>query len=354
MKIAFCGASTGGAIRPLLTLKEEIEKIEPKAQFIWIGVGADIERKMVSEKADIDYHAIQGGKWRRYFSLRNLLTPFEIFIGFVQALKILKQNKVDVIVSVGGYTAVPTIWAGWFLKIPSLIHQQDIRPTLSNTLVANRASVITLSSKSSARFFPEEKTQVTGNIVNTELDKNIDIQKARQQFHLHGDKPVVLIVGGSTGALGLNKQLENILPEILGFAQVIHVTGAGKNISAITNGDYHTYEFLSDLREAYAVADLVVCRSGFSTLTEIAYLKKVAITIPLPETHQLDNAEFFHARGAIGQFSQEQVSTDVFVDSVKEYLTNEELRKEHINALHKAMPQFGNQAIAQLVLGLKK
>lgn len=208
LRIILTGSGSGGPVVPILAVATELHHRKRDAQFLFIGT-SDGPEKDLAEKAGIDFVSITAGKLRRYWSLRNLLSPFEIIAGFFQARAILKPLMPDVVIGAGGFVQVPVMWAAWFLGIPVFIHQQDVSPTLSNTLCAPIASVITTAFETSVTEFSsgtglpimKQSAQLywTGNPSSLSLPLK-NKSAALQHFDLDDRLPVLAVFGGGTGA----------------------------------------------------------------------------------------------------------------------------------------------------------
>jgi UDP-N-acetylglucosamine--N-acetylmuramyl-(pentapeptide) pyrophosphoryl-undecaprenol N-acetylglucosamine transferase len=363
MRILLAGGGTMGSVSPLLVIAEELEaKCQMsdslsgaeqgiKYQMLWIGTKRGPEKKVV-EKYQIPFQPIFSGKLRRYFDWRNFIDPIFIFLGLIQSFFVLLKFKPNIILAAGSFVSLPVVWAGWLLRIPSLIHQQDIRPSLTNKLTAPFAKRITVTFEKSLRDFSSfarnnKKNKViwTGNPIRKKLQiTNYKLQiNSKKLFNLEENLPTILVIGGGTGALGLNNIILAALPELTKFCQIIHLTG-GKNKSGIRNQEswderYHEYNFLTDkMKDAYAVADLVICRAGIGTLTELAALGKPAILVPIPNSHQEENAKFFEENKAAISTAQKKLTPEKLVNLVKETLDNKEKLKnlkENIQKLSK-------------------
>ena len=307
MKVILSGGATGGSVTPLLSVANELnKKIQGNVDFLFIGTKKGYPERVLVERSEMEYHGIHSGKLRRYFAWQNFLDPFKIILGFFESLFILLKYRPDVIFSAGGFVSVPLIWAGFFLGIPTVIHQQDIRPSLSNKLTSCLAKKITVSFKKSLNDFPKTKTILTGNPVRKEILLG-NKERAIKRFNLERNLPTILVIGGGTGAEKINQLIFSIIPQLVEFCQVIHLTGkdklsrfAGSRTAGKINSRYHSYEFLTEeIADAYAAADLVISRAGMGVLTELAVLAKPAIIIPIPQSHQEANALYFAKNKAI-------------------------------------------------------
>lgn len=353
MKVLFTGGFTLGPVTPLLALSEEVRKRDPMVDVSWIGTYTGPERKLISEY-NIPFIPICSGKFRRYISLRHIFDNFYLMVGFFQSLAHLIKSRPDVIVSAGGFVSVPVVLAGWFLRIPALIHQQDVRPGLANLLMSRFAKKITVAFKPSMVAFPKEKTSWAGNPVREEIfHSNKD--EALDYFDLNKEKPVLLIIGGGTGAKRINEIVEQTLPELLKFCQVIHLTGIGKAGEKKEFTGYRRFQFLTEgMLYAYDAADLVVSRAGMGALTELAALQKPSIIVPIPNTHQENNTEIFEEQNAIQYLRQNTLHRERFVEKIKYTLDNLDRYKERAENMSKVLPRGAKTRITEYIFELAK
>lgn len=293
MKAVFAGGGTLGSVTPLLAAARAWRELAPGHEAHWIGTTFGPEGRLVVEAGAI-FHAVSSGRLRRYFDWRNFTDLFRIAAGFFQSLSLLGLIRPAVVVSAGGFVAVPVVWAAWCRRIPVHIHQMDIRPGLANKLAAPFASSASVAFEKSVRDFPKLKPIWTGNPIRSELFAGSRAE-ARRRFGLNDRLPTVLVLGGGTGATNLNRLVVGALPSLAGQAQVLHLTGQGKAMSVDRPpATYHQVEFLThEMRHAYAAADLVVSRAGMGALTEIAALGLPAVIVPMSASHQEENAAFF-------------------------------------------------------------
>lgn len=362
MKILFTGGGTIGSVTPLLALAEELNnkflKLNIEYQFLWLGTKNGPERELIANY-QIPFQAIFAGKLRRYFDFRNFIDPLFVFLGFIQSFWILLKFKPSIILSAGSFVSLPVILAGWLLRISSLVHQQDIKPSLTNKLMTPFVSRITVTFEKSLKDFPAKKTIWTGSPARKEILEG-DRERGMKVFNLEKDLPVVLVLGGGTGALELNKIILKIVEEITKFCQIIHLTGRGKFIvSEFKNARYHPYEFLvKKMKDAYAVADLIICRAGIGTFTELAALKKPAILIPLPYSHQEKNARFFKDHKAVVTFFQNELKSRNLIEKIKEILENKEGIRDSLkeNIQKFTNPKAGKKITEEIlkIIGIKE
>ncbi len=352
MKILLSGGGTMGSVSPLVAAYQEIKKIRPETEFLFVGT-SDGPEKSAIESYKIPFRAIAAGKWRRYFELRNLVDPFRIIWGFIQAYFILGKFRPNAVMIAGAFVGVPMAWAAWLRRIPILIHQQDIIPGLANKLMANIATKISVSFEISLKDFFPNKTVLTGNAVRREF-YDCDPKVSGQFFDLKDDLPTLLILGGGTGAIKINEIVEKSLADLLQFCQIIHITGKGKKIEVAADG-YHQFEFLANgMTEAMCSSDLIVTRGGLSTASECIIMAKPTIIIPMPATHQELNAQYFQKSNAAYVLSQQSLTPEMFISVIKDLLYDAGQRENLSRNIAKMMPHDGAARIAQLLLQIAK
>lgn len=351
MRVLLVGGGTGGSVAPLLAVASTINSRFPSTQFLFLGSVKGPEQ-VLAESAGIRFAAISSGKLRRYFSIQNLFDIFRLVAGIFQAGRILRTFRPDVVVSAGSYLAVPVIWSAWWRRIPIHIHQQDIIPGLANRSTAICASTITVAFEKSLGDFSKAKTAWIGNPVRPELFSG-QPQRARERFELRDDLPVILAFGGGTGALHLNQLVAEAGLRLLDSYQIIHITGGRQDAFQLKHPNYHAVEFLTEaMADAYAVADVVVCRAGLSTLSEIAALGKPAVIIPLPESHQEVNAELFKENGAAIVLSERGLTHEKLSAELKN-LANDSKRRQRLSTQIKSLSRLdANARLAEAVTKL--
>jgi len=348
MRILFSGGGTLGSVTPLIAIAQEIRKRQPQAEFLWLGTRNGPEISIVS-RYGMPFEKIFSGKLRRYFSWHNFLDPFLILLGFFQALSTIIKFKPSAVMTAGGYVAVPVVWAAWLMRRPVTIHQEDVRPSITNKLTARFAGTITVTFQKSLADFPKGKTSWIGNPVRADIfSGSVDV--ARSYFSLEPNIPTVLVVGGGTGAQALNDVIVKALPFLLMHCQIIHVTG-GKGTVVEPHPRYHRYDFLTDeLKDAYAVSDVVVSRGGMSTLTELAALRKAVVIAPIPGTHQVDNANEFFKNNAALVINEHDMTSEQCASVILEAVTDVATRQNLSRNIGKLLPDGAAEKIASMIL----
>ena len=354
IKILLTGGGTGGSVTPLLALAQSLKASGDDYDFLWIGTTAGPEREMVIQE-EIDFKAIQSGKLRRYFSLKNVTDIARIFVGLWQSWVIIRKYQPDLIIGAGSFVCLPPAVVGYFCHIPVIAHQQDVRQGLANRLIKPFAKAVTVSLEQSLGDYGVKAVWI-GNPVRQEFAAVLKNKKLADSFiekyNLKNDLPLVLIFGGGTGASKINALVVDSLKELTKFSQVLHLTGRGK-AQDIKNKNYLALDFLDalDMAAAMAAASLIVSRCGMGALTEISFLGKPAILIPMPDSHQEDNAEVFAAKEAAIILAQKEINADNFVKLIKKLLANQNKLDELSRNIKQVMPADAN---SKLVAEIKK
>ncbi len=251
------------------------------------------------EKIGIPYKSVACGKLRRYFSVENLIDIFKVPVGIFQAWRILRKFRPDVTFSKGGFVSVPVVIAASWLKVPVIIHESDVRPGLANRICARYADKICVSFEETRKYFAKYSRKIiyTGNPVRKSvLDGNV--ADGYKFTGLDKHRPIILVMGGSQGAQQINELVRGGMEELLKRFQIVHICGRGNLDISLHKKGYVQYEFLNEqMKDVYAVSELVISRGGANSLAELAALKKKTLVIPLGTAasrgDQIENAQIF-------------------------------------------------------------
>ena len=336
MKILFTGGGTGGHIFPILAVARELRltwtRPEPLELF-YLGPEDDFAETLLSQEG-IKVKSILAGKIRRYLNISSLISNFidllKLPIGFLQSFFYIFFWAPDAIFSKGGYGSFPTVLAGWLLGVPIFLHESDIVPGLANKILSKFAIDIFVSFPKTEYFSPK-KIIVVGNPIRPGIWEGSK-EVAKELFEISGEKPVILILGGSQGAQRINDLILTILPEFLKEFEIIHQVGernfkeVEREVAVILPEElkkyYHFYPLLREieLKHAYQAADLIVARAGSGTIFEIAAAAKPSILIPLPESaqgHQIKNAYAYAQTGAAIVIEEENFTPRFFLEKIR-------------------------------------
>jgi UDP-N-acetylglucosamine--N-acetylmuramyl-(pentapeptide) pyrophosphoryl-undecaprenol N-acetylglucosamine transferase len=352
MRVLLAGGGSGGSATPVLAVAEALRALEPESEFLFMGTAAGPERAL-AEAAGCRFVAIEAGKLRRYVDWRNVLDAGRVPLGIVQAVRVVRRFRPRVAFGAGGFASVPPLVAAALSGVPVLIHQQDVEPGLANRLLAPFARRISVAFPESLAHFPRGKTEVSGNPVRPGLAAG-SRARAVQVFGLEPELPTLLVTGGGTGALGLNRRVAAAVPALTQHCQVIHLTGRGRAVTPAAPGPrYHAYEFLVDeMKDALAAADLVVSRAGLGTLSELAALGKPMILVPMPQSHQLANARAAVKAGAARMAAEAELTPPRLVGLVRELLSDATARQALTAAARRLMPADAADRLARRLRAL--
>lgn len=346
-RIILTGGGTAGHVTPNIALLPRLKELGYDIHYI--GSYNGIEKNLI-EQFGIPYHGISSGKLRRYFSLQNFTDPFRVLKGFGEAKKIIKSLKPDVIFSKGGFVSVPVVVAGKQCKVPTIIHESDMTPGLANKLAIPSASKICCNFPETLDHLPKEKAVLTGSPIRQELLTG-SRDAALAFCGLTADKPVILIIGGSLGSVIVNNAVRNILPELLKNFQVVHLCGKGKVDESLKNLEgYVQFEYIQDeLKDLFALADVVISRAGANAICELLALHKPNLLIPLSAKasrgDQILNARSFERQGYSIVLEEEELETFVLLDAINKLYSEK-------NAYIEAMKQSNQQDSIETILSL--
>ena len=369
-KICFTGGGTGGHIYPGLAVLDELrvkfQENNISLYTIWIGCSKGMDKNIVSKAKDMNnqpcvnkFYGIPSGKLRRYFSLKNISDIFKIIGGFFTSLIIMVKEKPAALFSKGGFVSVPPCLAARILKIPVYTHECDFTLGLANKINLKSASKMFVSYEETKNLLSQndkKKVIVSGNPVRP-VFYNADIQ---QGFNFLGiknkSKPILLVVGGSSGARQINQLVYDNIDFLCENFIVVHQTGLvnttqEKSQELVQNySDYHPYDFIYEqMPNVVAASDIVMGRAGANSIWEAAVLLKPMLLIPLcghgTRGDQVDNAKFFEEKKAAKVLIGQEVSKERLVASLKELL-DEKNRLELQNNLKQ---MIGNKKPANII-----
>ena len=347
-KIVLTGGGTLGHVTPHLSLIPHL--LQAGYEIHYIGTEKGMEAEKIRSVPGVTYHAVQSGKLRRYFSWQNFIDPFKVIAGAFQSARLMGKIKPDVVFSKGGFVAVPVVFGAWLHRVPVVCHESDLTPGLANRLCAPFARKI-------ATTFPEcaqalgPKAEMTGTPLRPELFRG---SRARglSLLGFDGSKPILLMMGGSSGAQAVNKALREALPRLTGKFDVAHICGKGNLDEALQGmSGYRQLEFLdAELPDALACADLVLSRAGSNALCEFQALCKPMLLVPYPKGasrgNQILNAQSLQKRGLARVLLQEDMTADTLVRALESTWAD---REQLTAALHAAPPADGTERVLEMI-----
>lgn len=389
MRVLLTGGGTGGHTFPLIAVSRQIKQLNKQAELYYLG--ADDFSRQAFKQEPIEARFILSAKLRRYFSLKTLLDLIKLPLSFSQALFWLYLIMPDVIFSKGGPGSLMVVIAGWFYRIPVIIHESDTVSGLSNRLAGHFAKRVALAFEKPVASFAQGKILITGNPLRENLLAG-NKQEAQEIFQLVPNKPVLLVVGGSQGAQFLNKIVLPILPELLKKYQIIHACGSAnyeKYKTSLRGGvllrhsvqasratkqsrgdtvarvfkkpinltNYHLHAFLDEkqMSLAYTAADLILARSGAGSIFEIAAKGKPSILVPLPDSagdHQRVNAYEYAKTGAALVLEEPNLTEHVLAQRISALLNDSGVLSQMSQAALQFAKPNADKIIAQEIIEL--
>ena len=337
--LVLTGGGSAGHVVPNIAL---IPALWEKFNLVYIGSDG-IERDLMKGRG-VPYHTVHCTKLVRGSVLKNIAMPFRFLKSVSEAKRALAAAGADIVFSKGGYVALPVVLAAKKLKIPVLTHESDLTPGLANKIIARRCRAVLTSFPDTAKLFANGI--YTGAPIRSELLRG-DRTEALKKYGFSGKKPVLLLFGGGSGSLALNRAAEAALPEILQTFDFLHIHG--KHAGAEKREGYVPLEYESDMASAYAAADFVVSRAGSNTVFELLALKKPALLVPLENRRsrgdQLQNAQYFEKRGLCRILRESDLSPHALLNGLRAVASDGKLKQNLAAAPFSA----GNGSIAELI-----
>lgn len=347
-KIVLTGGGTAGHVTPNIALLPALK--EAGYEIVYIGSYDGIEKKLI-EELGITYYGIATGKLRRYRDIKNLTDPFKVIKGYGEALKLMKELKPNIVFSKGGFVSVPVVLAAKAKKIPVISHESDMTPGLSNKLAKPAATKICCNFPETVNHLPKDKAVLTGTPIRQEL--LCGNRLAGLEFcGFNSAKPVIMVVGGSTGAQHVNDAVHAILPKLLEKFQIVHLCGKGKTDEKFNNiSGYVQFEYVNkEMRDVFAACDIVISRAGANAICELLALQKPNLLIPLSARasrgDQILNANSFKAQGYSMVLEEEDMTDDVLYEKVIELYEN---RQKYIDAMTQSSQSNAIPVIMELI-----
>lgn len=332
-RIILTGGGTAGHVTPNIALLPRLKELQYDIHYI--GSYNGIEKELI-EQFGIPYHGIATGKLRRYFSLQNFTDPFRVLKGMNEAKKLVKILKPDVIFSKGGFVSVPVVLSGKRCHVPVIIHESDMTPGLANKICIPVARKVCCNFPETLKLLPAEKAVLTGSPIRSELAQGNRLS-GLNMCGFSANKPVIMVIGGSQGAANVNKAVRDALPQLLTDFQIVHLCGKDKVDNLLLNtAGYRQFEYIkAELKDLFAMADLVISRAGANAICELLALKKPNILIPLPAASsrgdQLLNAKSFESQGFSIVINEDDLTTELLVDKVHELYFSRQTFRDAMN-----------------------
>lgn len=347
MRVLIAGGGTGGHLFPGIALAEEVVTRHPKNDVVFVGTTRGLEARVVPQNGFV-FESITSRGLKGMGLLKLLLGFVTLPWSFVQALLLVRKYRPDVVVGVGGYSSGPVVMAAWLLGVPTAVQEQNALPGLTNKILGRFVKSVFLSFDETTRFFGAAKVHVLGNPIRRALlDNFLKPSIAHDTF-------TVLVFGGSLGARGLNSRVVDALTYLgseQGSLRIVHQTGKA-DLETVKQGyvgkgiDADVREFIDDMSGAYLGCDLVVCRAGATTISELTTCKKASILVPFPfatDDHQAVNAKALVDAGAALMFREGELTGEKLAKAIVD------LKREpaKLKAMEKAAGLLGRPEAAR-------
>ncbi len=342
MRVLITGGGTGGHINPALAIAQKVRQQDPSNEILYVGTETGLESELVP-KEGFNFKYVTAKFLRRKISIENVKTIFASAKGVMEASRIISEFKPDIVVGTGGYVCGPVVLAASLKKIPTIIHEQNVFPGITNKMLAKVVDVIAISFTEAEKYFPEkyrEKLILIGNPVRKDI-LNADRRKSRTKLNLKSDDILIYSFGGSGGQISLNEAIIDVIKKYNGQQgiRIIHVTGKKlysnfidkiKDEKIVTEKNIEIKDYMYDAATALSGADIVVGSAGAITIAEITVLGVPSILIPktyTAENHQEYNARALEKEGAAKVILEKDLSGDMLITAIEDILENKNLLK---------------------------
>ncbi|NLM04578.1 MAG: undecaprenyldiphospho-muramoylpentapeptide beta-N-acetylglucosaminyltransferase [Clostridiales bacterium] len=336
MRVIISGGGTGGHIYPAIAIANKIKEECPGAEILFIGTAKGLESEIVP-KAGYEIKTITVTYLSRKLSMHNIKSAGMLMKGLLQARKIIKDFKPDIVIGTGGFVSGPVVFIASKMKIKTIIHEQNVFPGITNRILENYVDRVAISFEEAKKYFKrKEKLRVTGNPIRQEFF-NITMEEAKSRYKAQGNKPLVLIVGGSGGSISINEAVVEFLTlspknnfEVLlatgkrYYNQVMEQISKNKDILQYNR----VVEYIDDMPYALKACDLIICSAGAITITEINAMGKPAILIPkayTAENHQEYNARALEDRGAAILIKEKDLNGKILFKKIEEIIKDKSI-----------------------------
>lgn len=348
MRVLVSGGGTAGHINPALAIADKIKTEIPDAVIEYVGTPGGMENQLVP-KAGYKIHGVEVKGFKRKLTIENVDAAIKAFTSVTKAKKIIKNFKPDIVIGTGGYVSWPVVKAAAKSGVPTLIHEQNAVPGVTTKMLSKLVDKVMISFENSAEFFDCDKSKLvlTGNPVSEKMLK-ADKKQMRQILGIPDNAVVIVSAGGSLGAKMLNAAVFELIKNYSCEEEKVyhfHATGKGgyeeqsklyksigfENVDEDTlkKGNVTVKKYIYNMNELLASADIVVCRAGAMTLSEIAAMQKASVIIPSPNVtnnHQYKNAKVLSDGNAAVLIEEKDLTGEILCEKVKEYAENTQLR----------------------------
>ena len=352
-KIVLTGGGTAGHVTPNIALIPYLK--EEGYEIYYIGSKGGMEEELI-KKCGIPYYGISSGKLRRYFDKKNFSDVFKVVKGIFQAKHIIHKIKPDVVFSKGGFVAVPVVIGAHMNKVNVVCHESDITPGLANKLAMPFAKAVCTTFPEAVNHIKDNKGIYTGTPIRDMLF-NGNREKGLELCDFSGNKPVMLIMGGSQGSVKVNNSIRELLNKLLPKYDIVHLCGKGNADENLKDrAGYKQFEYISEeLPDIFAMSDFVVSRAGSNAICEFLALHKPMLLIPLGKNasrgDQILNAQSFKKQGFAEVIDEEKMTKGSLFDAINNLYDN---RETYIENMKKSKAAEGNKAVMEIIKAATK
>jgi UDP-N-acetylglucosamine--N-acetylmuramyl-(pentapeptide) pyrophosphoryl-undecaprenol N-acetylglucosamine transferase len=373
-RFVLAGGGTGGHIYPAIGIAQALQRLNPEVEIVFIGGRGRLESTLVPQQG-FPFLPISVEGFPRRLTWKWFPVIIKVCRGLLQSLKYLRQFQPSVVIGTGGYVSGPVLFAASLLGIPIAIQEQNVSPGLTNSMLARRAKAAYLALPPDTQRFPEHIVEVTGNPIRLGITDYPRNDKTYQKFKLCENRKTVFVMGGSQGAHAVNKIMIEACPFIAKFAaslmsktdsaskvelQIVHQTGKTDAEQVQTTYaehgiPHHVQPFFDPVEEIYSIADVMICRAGGMTVSEVTACGIPAIFIPLPAAvgnNQVRNAETVANAGAAVVLEQEKITPEVLVEELIHIITDDSIYQQMKTASQDLGRPSASDTIAESIFRL--
>ena len=347
--IVLTGGGTAGHVTPNIALIPGLKKQGWNIHYI--GTKDGIEYDLIAGIEGVTYHPIKSGKLRRYMDIKNFTDPFRVIHGVGQSVGLIRKLKPKVIFSKGGFVTVPVVIGGWMNRVPVIIHESDITPGLANKISYPFAAKVCTTFPETSQHFKGDKGIHTGTPLREDLLKG-DPEEGMRLCDFNVERPVLMVMGGSLGAVAINRFIRDLLPRLLNRFNVIHICGKDNlDPSLDDTPGYKQFAYVrGGLPHLLALASVIVSRAGANSIYEFLALKKPNILIPLPLSasrgDQILNARSFKEQGFSASLDQDSLTGDILLTTILDVYGN---RQKYIDKMSESDYTKGTEKILGII-----
>lgn len=352
-KIVLTGGGTAGHVTPNIALIPYL--MESGYEVYYIGSKGGMEEELI-KACNIPYYGISSGKLRRYFDKKNFSDIFKVCKGIFQAKRLIKKIKPDVVFSKGGFVAVPVVIGAAMNRVNVVCHESDITPGLANKLAMPFATAVCTTFPEAVKHIRDDKGIYTGTPIRDSLF-NGNKEKGLEMCGFSGNKPVILIMGGSQGSVKVNNSIRELLGKLLPKYDIVHLCGKGNIDESLKDkAGYIQFEYISkELPDLFAMTDMVISRAGSNAICEFLALHKPMLLIPLglnaSRGDQILNAKSFKKQGFAEVLDEEKMTKGSLFDTINKVFENKD---GYIKNMKKSQASDGIKAVMEIIKAATK